>query len=95
MGRGQEEDQGLTVAVELTKSAFREFRDLPPAIQGRFRAAIDALAEQWPVTRIDIKRLQGSEAWRLRVGQYRAVFQAAGDALVFTRFAHRSKVYNV
>lgn len=76
MGRGQEEDQGVTA-------------------QARFRSAIDALAEQWPVTRLDVKRLHGSDAWRLRVGEYRAVFQPVDGMLVFTRFAHRSQVYRI
>ena len=83
----------MTVPVELTASAFREFRRLPAQVQARFRAAIDALAAQWPVTRLDVKRLHGSEAWRLRVGEHRAVFQCVGGVLVFTRFAHRSQVY--
>ena len=85
----------MTVAVELTASAFKEFRRLPAQAQARFRAAIDALAAQWPVTRLDVKRLQRSEAWRLRIGEYHAVFQPVDGTLVFTRFAHRAQVYRV
>lgn len=83
----------MTSRVELTRSSEKEFLALPPAVQARFRQAIEALRQEWPVTRLDVKRLQGSSAWRLRVSAYRAVFQQEGDTLVFTRFAHRSSVY--
>ncbi|HUR25655.1 MAG TPA: type II toxin-antitoxin system RelE/ParE family toxin [Candidatus Thermoplasmatota archaeon] len=84
----------MTFAVEFTASASKEFRQLPPDIQRRLEAAIDALAVAWPRVRpSQAKRLVGSEAWRLRVGAYRGIFQSVDGMLVFTRFGLRSTVY--
>jgi len=81
------------VRIELTASAAREFAKLPPATQSRFVEAIDALAAGG---RADVKKLKGTRStWRLRVGEYRGIFEKEADRAVFTRFAHRSKVYEV
>ena len=86
----------MTVRVELKQSARKEFERLPPEVQRRFELAIDLLARDWPQVRAKVaKRLVGTDAWRLRVGAYRAVFRPRPDVLVFTRFAHRSTAYRV
>ena len=81
--------------VQLTQRAAREFRALPPSVQRRFADALDALADGPLVTRpgVDVRRLHGVDAWRLRVGAYRGVFAAEPGRLVFTRFGHRSRIY--
>jgi mRNA-degrading endonuclease RelE of RelBE toxin-antitoxin system len=79
--------------VEFTSSAAREFSKLPPAVQRRFVDAIDGLVAG---TRVDVKKLKGAKAtWRLRVGDHRGIFEREGERAVFTRFSHRSKVYDV
>jgi len=82
--------------VELTRSAEREFGKLPADVKLRFARAIDALADD-PFRRrpgVDVRRLQGREAmWRLRVGDHRGIFAVEDARIVFTRFGHRSRVY--
>ena len=84
-------------AIELKHSAQREFQRLPREAILRFAQAIDELAKGPLRARagVDIKKLHGTRStWRLRVGDYRGIFESQKDRLVFTRFAHRSKVYD-
>lgn len=58
--------------VEWTNKARRDFRKLSIANQDRIEDAINLLAEEG---RGDVKKMQGEEnSYRLRVGQYRAIF---------------------
>lgn len=84
--------------VQLTRSAEKELSKLPREVTLRFAAAIDRLQEKPTRTRpgVDVKRLKGTRsAWRLRVGDYRGIYEVEGGQVVFTRFAHRSKMYRV
>lgn len=84
--------------VQLTRSAEKELSKLPREAILRFAAAIDRLREDPTHARpgVDVKRLKGARsAWRLRVGDYRGIYEVEGDRVVFTRFARRSKVYRV
>ncbi len=79
--------------IELTRSAERELRRLPADVRARFVEAIDALAKG---SRVDVKKLKGTRStYRLRVGEHRAIFERLAGVAVFTRFAHRSRVYDV
>lgn len=80
--------------AELTASSSKEFGALPLQIQRRLRDAIDELLESWPSFRPkQVKALHGGQGWRLRVGEYRAIFEVEDTTLVFTRFGHRSTIY--
>ncbi len=79
-------------------SAEREFRRLPREIQKRFAAAFESLAEERtrPRPGLDIKPLRGVKGtWRLRVGDYRGIYEVEPGKVRFTRFGHRSNVYEV
>ncbi|MDR0251072.1 MAG: type II toxin-antitoxin system RelE/ParE family toxin [Burkholderiales bacterium] len=61
--------------IEWTKKAFRDLRKIGArTTQNRIYAAVEELTA-WPDCSGDIKRLQGSNDYRLRVGQYRVIFQ--------------------
>ena len=84
--------------VQLTRSAEKELGKLPAGVVRRFVEAIDAVAEEPRKARpgVDIKRLKGTKStWRLRVGDYRGIYEIEGATVVFTRFAHRARVYDV
>jgi len=71
---------------------------LPKGIQRRMSDAIETMgdAPTRPRPGVDIRRLRGlAPAWRLRVGDYRAIFAVEDDVIVFTRFGHRSNVYDI
>ncbi len=88
----------MPAEVFLKPSAEREFRRLPREIQVRFAKAFEALAEEPTRARpgLDVKPLRGVKAtWRLRVGDYRGIFEVEPGKVRFTRFGHRSNVYEV
>jgi len=82
--------------IFLKASAEREFARLPKEIQRRFGQSFDLLLENPSRARpgLDIKPLRGGRsAWRIRVGDYRGVYELDREVVTFTRFSHRSKIY--
>lgn len=67
--------------VEFLPRAQREFNKLPARPQERILVALERVAE---TGQGDIKALQGDRAGRarLRVGDYRVIFERQGDRLV-------------
>ncbi len=41
----------------------------------------------------DIKRLKGSDGFRLRVGDYRIIFFIDGDLITILKVGHRKNIY--
>ena len=85
-----------TVEVLLTKSAEREFERLERDVQVRFAAAIELLRENPSRARpgLDVGPMKGLKGmWRLRVGEYRGIYQRDEWTITFTRFALQSNVY--
>jgi addiction module RelE/StbE family toxin len=79
-------------------SAEREFRRLPREIQRRFARVFELLVEDPTRARpgLDVKRLRGVKgAWRLRVGDYRGIYEVEPGKVRFTRFGHRSNIYEI
>jgi mRNA interferase RelE/StbE len=79
--------------VELTATARKEFLDLPKLIASRIETALDVLAQQPRPS--GCKKLKGRDGWRLRVGDYRILYQIADTVRVITvqRIAHRKESY--
>jgi mRNA interferase RelE/StbE len=66
---------------------------LPPGVQARVAEAIDSLG-----CRLDVfahKRLQGSDAYRLRVGDYRVIydFDVLEGTIHLLFVGHRREIY--
>lgn len=64
-------------ALRLTRSAEKELRRLDPPIRKRVLAALDRL--QADDRTLDVRRLTGSEHYRLRVGDWRVIFDYDPD----------------
>jgi mRNA interferase RelE/StbE len=80
--------------VEFTTAAAKEIRKLDLGIRRRILAGIAEL-EQDPRP-AGCKKLAGeSDAWRIRVGDYRVLYEVIDDVLVVTvvRVAHRREVH--
>lgn len=73
--------------------ADRELSRLPPDVQQRLDAAIDALADD-PRPR-GSKKLQGRRGRSVRVGDYRVLYEVDDEAqeITVTKVAHRREVY--
>ena len=84
----------MAYAVEFSPSAAREFRKLTPEVQRRLSPHIDSRAQD--PRRSGAKKLMGREdLWRIRVGDYRIVYEVRDRTLVVlvVRVAHRRDVY--
>lgn len=74
--------------VRILRAAERQFADLPRSVRDELRTAIRALAETptpAPPHGLKLKGSQHKNRWRLRVGDYRVVYEldrAQRDILV-------------
>lgn len=79
--------------IEFAPRAARQFRKLPSNVQQRLRPAIDKLAENPRPP--GSERIQGQDLYRVRVGDYRVVYEVRDQVLVvlITKVGHRREVY--
>ena len=84
----------MAYAIEFVPSARRELRKLPREVQLKLKERIDSLSSD-PRPR-GSKKLKGSdELWRVRVSDYRIVYEVRDKVLLVlvVRVAHRREVY--
>jgi len=84
----------MSYRVEIKKSAQKEIAELPKRSRRRVMSAIGALADE-PRPQ-GVRKLAGAEnAYRIRVGDYRIVYEIARLPLtVFVvRVGHRKDIY--
>ena len=81
-------------AVYFKPSADRQLRKLPRDVQRRIVAAVEALADK-PRPPGVVKITEDDNLRRIRVGDYRIVYEIHDDRLVVLvlRVAHRKDVY--
>lgn len=84
----------MSYTVEISKRASKQLKKLSPEVQERIQIKIDALALE---PRPDgVKKLKGREnGYRIRVGDYRILYDVYDDVLLITvvEIGHRSSVY--
>jgi mRNA interferase RelE/StbE len=84
----------VSYQVSLTASAEKELHGLPAKVVSRIVRRVEALATTPRPPRC--KKLKGGDnEWRIRVGDYRAVYEIDDDAQTVdvTRIAHRREAY--
>jgi mRNA interferase RelE/StbE len=81
-------------ALEFERRAEQDLRRLDPPVARRVLAALDRLLERDPS--LDLRRLHGSDEWRLRVGDWRVRLQLDFDAhvIVVVRVLPRGRAYD-
>ena len=80
--------------IEFSPTAERQFKKLTKEVQARLKHRIDILAEN-PFPR-GVKKLSAEEdLYRLRIGDYRIIYQVQGKALLILilKLGHRKNVY--
>lgn len=60
--------------IEIEVEAERELRRMPRNVAKRIRSKILALAEDPFARNRHVKKLSGRDAWRLRIGDWRALY---------------------
>ena len=80
--------------IEFTSRAARAFRKLPVDVQRRLDPAILALAQN-PRPPGCVKLSAKESLWRIRVGDYRIVYQIQDDVLLVlvVNVGHRREIY--
>ncbi len=84
----------MSYSVSLTTSSEKELRSLPTSVVARIVQRIENLAESPRPP--GCKKLHGGDIeWRIRVGDYRVVYEIDDKARTVdvTRIAHRREVY--
>ncbi len=81
--------------IVVDDRARKDLRRLDPPIRQRILRAIERLAEGAELTG-DVKRLQGSHEYRLRVGDWRVRFERDGQQLIIVvvRILPRGRAYD-
>lgn len=83
----------MKYAVEVLRSAQKVLEKFPAAEQERVLAVLEGFAEE---PRPDgCKKLSGRDAWRVRVGDYRVIYEVADDThrVIVLVIAHRKDAY--
>jgi len=73
------------------KEALGELEKLEPVVSRRIVDKIEKMAEN-PVS-CDIKKLKGSDYYRLRVGDYRIIFIFDSNFIKILKIGHRKNIY--
>jgi len=77
--------------VVLSKAAEKHLERLNEPTLSRIYKALAALGEE--PTKGDITKLAGRDEYRLRMGNYRALFRIEADKILITAIAPRGQVY--
>ncbi|MGJ3510152.1 type II toxin-antitoxin system RelE family toxin [Enemella sp. A6] len=84
----------MTYRVEFTAAAARQIKKLPRVARDRVLDSIEELTED-PRPRGSKKLVGEKTAWRIRVGDYRVIYDVFDTELTVTvvRAGHRRDVY--
>ena len=77
--------------IEWKENAIKDLKKLEISISNRIYKKVDELIEN-PLSK-DIKKLKGMNAFRLRVGDYRIIFEIEKDIICVLKVGHRKDVY--
>jgi mRNA interferase RelE/StbE len=81
----------MTYTAEFKPRAIRDLEDLSPEVRRRIIEKIEAMQQDLAG---DVKRLTNfTPEYRLRVGDYRILFEIEGTRLIIYRVLHRRQAY--
>ncbi|GHV60071.1 hypothetical protein FACS1894103_4720 [Campylobacterota bacterium] len=77
--------------VELDKTPLKHLKQMNEPMKSRIVKALDKLEREPPLG--DIKKLQGEDGFRVKVGSYRIIYYIQGDIITVTKIAPRGGAY--
>ena len=83
----------MNYQISYEKRALMELRKFDKLLSKRIIKKIKGL-EQDPFSK-DIKRLRNQSSFRLRVGDYRVLFEMLDKEIKILKIGHRKKVYDL
>jgi mRNA interferase RelE/StbE len=75
--------------VQILSKAAKDLKALTPSDRARIIRKIEQYADDPASQANNVKALQGSDLYRLRVGDYRVLFTIAADSTVTVMLVHR------
>ena len=82
----------MTYTLDIQETARRDMKAMSPEVARRIIKKLELLRDD---LQGDVKRLVNySPAYRLRVGDWRVLFDVDGPTLKIQRVIHRSKAYD-
>lgn len=83
----------MTYRIEVLRAAEKSLRSLDRPVRERIEAAIDGLSQDPRPP--GCKRLVNSSAWRIRIGDYRVLYEIRDAVLVVivVEIGHRREIY--
>jgi len=75
------------MTINYSKQAIKFLKKQDMTARKRIVSAIEGLPHG------DVKKLQGTEYYRLRVGDYRVIFDRLGNAVMIEKIDNRGQVY--
>ena len=82
----------MSFKITWDDKANGELNKLEKVIARRIAKKVRELAED-PYSK-DIKKLKGQDGFRLRVGDYRIIFDIEGDKINILKVGHRKNIYD-
>ncbi len=80
--------------IVFTRTALKQLEAMDAKAAKKILVKIDCYAADPKSLANQIKKLKGSEASRLRVGDYRVIFTADSIILTIIKVGHRRDVYH-
>ncbi|BAY96112.1 plasmid stabilization system [Tolypothrix tenuis PCC 7101] len=84
----------MTYQVEFTRKASKQLAKLPENVQQRIKIKVEEIAEN-PRPSGVVKLENSNNRYRIRVGDYRVLYEIIDDLLIVTvvKIGHRREVY--
>ena len=77
--------------IQWKEDAIKELEKLERNLSSRIYKKISSLKENFDS--VDIKRLQNSDLFRLRIGDYRVLFEINKELITILKIGHRKNIY--
>ncbi len=78
-------------SIKWEERALKELENFEKSISMRIFKKVDGLKDN--LNSSDIKRLKGSDKFRLRVGDYRVIFSVENNSIIVWKAGHRKNIY--
>lgn len=78
--------------IEWKEHALQNIEKLESSVSRRIVKKVEELSEN-PFSK-DIKKLKGSNDFRLRIGDYRVIFSIDNKIIQILKVGHRKNIYN-
>lgn len=85
----------MIYTVEFTKQAAKSLRKLPASVKDSIIKKIEEFAKDPFAPQHDVEKMQGSEGYRLRIGNWRIIYELSKHQLliVVIKIGNRKEVY--